>query len=95
MFNGLPVVRNNGVVECVLTDLTRPHFYQLDADKQRETCRSIEQGTINVVPCHRQHGVDFTELFDNPVKVITVVVDDFDFLFNRFNRIHLEFFCMR
>lgn len=90
MFNGLPVVRNNGTVEPVLTELTRPHFYQLAVSQQKEICHAIEQGTINVVPCHRQHGFDFGIVFQTPPTVITVVVDDVDLLSKRFNQIHLE-----
>lgn len=89
MFNGLPVVRNNGTVEPVLTELTRPHFYQLEASQQKEICRGVEQGTIKVVPCHRQYGFDFDTVFQHP-KVITVVVDDMHLLSNRFNSIHLK-----
>jgi hypothetical protein len=91
MFNGLPVVRNDGVVESVVTELTRPHFYQLDAQQQTEICHAIEQGTIRVVPCHRQQGFDFSQVFQTQPWIITVVVDDVDFLSNRFNQIHLKF----
>ena len=90
MFNGLPVVRNDGVVETVLTELTRPHFYQLDSQEQQEICHGIEQGTVLVVPCHRQQGFDFDTVFQTPPLVITVVVDDVEFLSKRFNHIHLN-----
>ena len=90
MFNGYPVKRTNGVSECVVEELTRPHFYQLDKQEQIDICRNIEQGTISVVPCHRQQGFDFTQVFDNAPLVITVVVDDFDFLTNRFIKLHLN-----
>lgn len=90
MFNGLPIVRTNGTVEPVLTELTRPHFYQLEASQQQEICRGVEQGTIKVVPCHRQYGFDFSTVFQTPPKVITVVVDDVDLLSKRFNQIHLD-----
>lgn len=89
MFNGLPVTRNNGTVEPVLTELTRPHFYQLEASQQKEICRGVEQGAIKVVPCHRQYGFDFDTVFQKPT-VITVVVDDMHLLSNRFNHIHLK-----
>lgn len=89
MFNGYPVKRTNGVSECVVEELTRPNFYQLDKQEQIDICRNIEQGTILVVPCHRQQGFDFTQVFENSPLVITVVVDDYNFLANRFTKIHL------
>jgi hypothetical protein len=90
MFNGFPVVRNDGIVESAVTELTRPHFYQLDVQQQTEICHAIEQGTITVVPCHRQQGFDFDTVFQNAPLVITVVVDNVEFLSNRFNCIHLK-----
>jgi hypothetical protein len=90
MFNGYPVKRINGVSECVVEELTRPHFYQLGKQEQIDICRNIEQGTISVVPCHRQQGFDFTQVFDKSPLVITVVVDDYSFLANRFTKIHLN-----
>jgi len=90
MFNGLPVARNYSVVEPVLTELTRPHFYQLDAEQQQEICHAIEQGAIPVVPCHRQQGFDFDLVFQIAPKVITVVVNDLDMLCKRFDHVHLQ-----
>jgi hypothetical protein len=89
MFNGYPVKRTNGASECVVEELTRPHFYQLDKQKQIDICHNIEQGTISVVPCHRQQGFDFTQVFNNP-QVITVTINDLSFLSRRFAKLHLE-----
>jgi len=89
MFNGLPVKRVNGVSECLVEELTRPNFYQLEVQEQQKICSRIEQGTIQVVPCHRQQGFDFSQVFTNP-QVITITVNDLDLLTRRFAKLHLE-----
>lgn len=90
MFNGNPVLRQNGIAKCNFSTFIEPDFYVKDVETQKQHWAQCQKLKFRAVPCHRQNSYDFLNFFEEPIKVITIVLDEINFLAPRFKRIHLE-----
>ena len=84
MLNNSDIVRENNIVN-IDSFLKKLDFYKLDSDNQKSLLSSLDKNSA--YSCHRQNGLDFTKLAE--VNVISIVLDQMDFLFKRFPAIHL------
>ena len=90
MFNGNPVARTHNVTRCNFKGFIEPNFYIKDINDQQVIWSAAKALNLTSLPCHRQNGFDFSHTFDNTIKVITIVLDQINFLPHRFKKIHLD-----
>lgn len=90
MFNGQPVRRVNGIALCNYNKFVEPIFYEAHYQDRQQDWQGCQNLDLQAVPCHRQHGFDFSQEFQGDVKVISLILDRMDFLANRFHALHLE-----
>lgn len=84
MLNNSDAIRKDNVI-TTNSFLKELDFYNLNSDKQKSLLSSLDKNFA--YSCHRQNGLDFAKLAK--VTVISIVLDQIDFLFKRFPAIHL------
>jgi hypothetical protein len=84
MLNNSDIVRENNIVK-IDSFLKKLDFYKLDSDNQKSLLSSLDKNSA--YSCHRQNELDFASLAE--VTVISIVLDQIDFLFKRFPAIRL------
>jgi hypothetical protein len=90
MFNGNKVLRVNGIANCSFNGFVEPDFYNKNAAEQQNFWKVCKSLSVASVPCHRQNKFNFSQVFGEPVKVITIELDQIEFLPYRFKKIHLD-----
>ena len=90
MFNGNPTLRVNGIAHCNFSKFVEPIFYTQTLDSQQRDWQQCQDLELNSAPCHRQLGYDFAKVLDKDIKVITIELDNIDFLPKRLKKIHLD-----
>jgi hypothetical protein len=83
MFAGCELQRNNNVTQTSGGFLKLPEFYSLSQEDKLVQWKRINN--YQVVSCHRQFGFDFNTI--EPVTVISVQVNDRNWLYNRVKEI--------
>jgi hypothetical protein len=90
MFNGEPVQRIGNLAKCQYHEFVEPDFYTGSPIWQKEKLKQFQRLSKPAVSCHRQYQFDFTKVFDEDISVITIILDELDFLPARFKHIHLD-----
>lgn len=90
MFNGQPVNRKQDLAPTAFPVFVHPEFYDLPLTEQQLAWQQCLQQNFRSVPCHRQNSLDFSQVFAQHPKVITLILDNCNWLSARFKKIHLD-----
>lgn len=83
MFSNLGIQRENNLITTPVNYFKFTNFYNLPAEEKLEILKKLEN---NIYSCHRQNQFDFGKEY----KVISILLDDINFLPGKFKSIHID-----
>ena len=86
MFLGIGPFRCNGITQDIVSDLKFPKFYSKSIQDKINQWNKLAAHTM--ISCHRQFGFDFNTI--EPVRVISIKINDRQWLYNRVIKKHWE-----
>jgi hypothetical protein len=86
MFLGATPARDNGITKDIISDLKFSEFYLKSLEDKKHHWNKLAAHAM--ISCHRQFGFDFNTI--NPVTVISIKINDQQWLYNRVIKTHWE-----